>query len=31
VRKAENCIRSAEKVLNWLSGAFEEVKEVLKD
>jgi len=31
VRKAENCIGSAEKVLNWLSGAFEEVKEVLKD
>ncbi len=30
-RKAENCIASAEKVLNWLSGAFEEVKEVLKD
>lgn len=30
-RKAENCIGSAEKVLNWLSGAFEEVKEVLKD
>jgi len=31
VRKAENCIESAEKVLIWLSGAFDEVKEVLKE
>jgi len=30
-RKAENCIGSAEKVLSWLSKAFEEVKEVLRD
>jgi HEPN domain-containing protein len=29
-RKAENCIASAERVLNWLSGAFDEAKEVLK-
>jgi HEPN domain-containing protein len=31
VRKAENCIGSAEKVLIWLSGAFDEVKEVIKE
>jgi HEPN domain-containing protein len=31
MRRAENCIGSAEKVLYCLSGAFEEVKGVLKD
>ncbi|MEJ2774697.1 HEPN domain-containing protein [Sulfolobaceae archaeon RB850M] len=31
VRKTENCIGSAEKVLIWLSGAFDEVKEVIKE